>query len=739
MKTDFRSFRFRLSKSRIRKRTPLLGRYGHDAPIAIESLEDRTLLTQILLSETNDSTVVSENGDTDSILIQLDEQPNGDVVLRISSGDVSEVLPSADSVTFTTENWNVAQAVDVIGQRDNEFADGDVTAEVTISVNQELTDSASTFFDASEQVVSVLNRSHVSRTQFFLATPGQASDYIDFASTTSNNNFDVELRDSDGDLLAPVTAGRVSLAGYPAGVYQVWANDDVGTYSITPSEGFGRDSTNQVLPFDFDGSGAFSFNSDGVILLAHALGSSAEQLEAFRASGDVRTGAQIQSAIEELADSLDLDADGQFSFASDGVMLLAFVLGSPADQLEAFRSNQATRTGDEIGDRLNGLVLNQPPDPIAPIPTPTPTDDSQLDLIAGLQLDGSRSTLAAGIAGLDLTTAEFILESSPGFGQFQVAPDGSFAYVPAASFHGVDSFDYRVTDASGSTWSKSVQVTVRPDPADLFDAFADGVTALPTSVSGIANLVDINAPIYGDIPVDTVLDVQASLTNALPTLDLSSVDTMAEARQELETAGFTIVSFGTEADLAAARAGDDVELFRVGLIVDLPTIEVSVPLDPALLTLDIPSYVSIDLPTSVPVTADISIDLRMGLDTGGFFVVPGDVVTADVDAIAEATLTVAGQVGTSTVVIDVQPVFTIADIGGQGSTRLAYLEADRSATQVALTGRMVVGFHARVLIIPIDGTWTWTFTEDGVQFEEDGTGIAAIDDFFGGLGESFQP
>lgn len=718
----------------------------HDANAAIESLEDRTLLTQILVSETDGSTLVSENGGSDSILVQLDEQPSSDVVLRVSSGDGSEVAASTNNLTFNSDDWNIAQVVDVVGMSDNKIADGDVTVELTFSVDQSSTDSQNAFFDANDKVVSVINRSHITRTQFFLASPGRASDFIDFASTTDNADFDVELRDSRGNLLAPVSDGRVSLAGYPAGTYHVWANDDVGTYSIRPSPRFGRISSNlngDIFAFDFDGSGDFSFSNDGIILLAHSLGSSAEQLEAFRTSGDTRSGAEIQAAIEELADSLDLDADGRFTFANDGVILLAFGLGTPAAQLEAFRGSEATRTGDQIGSRLDGLVRNQPPDPIDPIPDATATDDSLVDLIAGLQLALPRARIAADVAELDPTTAEFSLESSPGFGRLRVTADGGFEYAPNSTFHGVDSFDYRVTDASGSTWSKSVQITVRPDPADLFNAFADGVAGLPTSISGITNLVDINAPIYGDIPVDTVLDVQASLSDALPTLDLTSVTTMAAARQELEAAGFTIVSFGTEADLESARAGELVELFRVGLTVDVPPIEVAVPLDSELLTVDIPDFVNIDFPSSVTVIADISIDLQMGLDTVGFFVVPGDVVTADIDAVAEAAISVAGQAGTTTVVIDTQPVFTIADVQDQGSTRLAYLESDLSATEVSLTGRTVVGFHSQVRVgpitIPIDGTWTWVFSEDGIQSESDGTGIAAIDDFFAGLGQSFQP
>lgn len=71
-----------------------------------------------------------------------------------------------------------------------------------------------------------------------------------------------------------------------------------------------------------------------------------------------RTGSQLQSIIEQLADSLDMDGDGEFRFATDGVLLLAYSLGIQGDDLEPFASTNATRNGDAIGSRLDDLLVD---------------------------------------------------------------------------------------------------------------------------------------------------------------------------------------------------------------------------------------------------------------------------------------------------------------------------------------------------------------------------------------------
>lgn len=198
-----------------------------------------------------------------------------------------------------------------------------------------------------------------SNVTFVLNGRGRATDFIDISSLTGNQTLGIELRQADGTLLSvgPDAGGRISLAGLPAGTYEVLINDDRDNLTLTPGTGFGVATGEPTEPaIDLDGNGEFAFSNDGIILLAHALGSRGADLEPFRATGDTRTGAQIESTIDQLADAFDIDGDGAFSFSTDGIVLLAHTLGTQGAGLEPFRGTGATRNGAAMDARLSGLL-----------------------------------------------------------------------------------------------------------------------------------------------------------------------------------------------------------------------------------------------------------------------------------------------------------------------------------------------------------------------------------------------
>jgi outer membrane protein OmpA-like peptidoglycan-associated protein len=60
----------------------------------------------------------TEGGGTAAFTVVLDTQPTGDVTIGLSSSDVSEGTVAPASVTFTSANWDTAQAVTVTGVDD---------------------------------------------------------------------------------------------------------------------------------------------------------------------------------------------------------------------------------------------------------------------------------------------------------------------------------------------------------------------------------------------------------------------------------------------------------------------------------------------------------------------------------------------------------------------------------------------------------------------------------------------
>ena len=84
------------------------------------------------LVESEGSTVMSESGSSDSFMFALGSEPSGDVVVSVVSSDMSEVVVSASTLTFTTSNWDTPQTVTVTGVNDG-LSDGDQVVDVTLS------------------------------------------------------------------------------------------------------------------------------------------------------------------------------------------------------------------------------------------------------------------------------------------------------------------------------------------------------------------------------------------------------------------------------------------------------------------------------------------------------------------------------------------------------------------------------------------------------------------------------
>lgn len=78
------------------------------------------------------SIVTSEGGGTDFFRLALQTAPTDNVTVNLENLDSSEISLSATSLTFTPDNWNDEQRVDVTGQDDAD-QDGDVTASIRVT------------------------------------------------------------------------------------------------------------------------------------------------------------------------------------------------------------------------------------------------------------------------------------------------------------------------------------------------------------------------------------------------------------------------------------------------------------------------------------------------------------------------------------------------------------------------------------------------------------------------------
>ena len=83
--------------------------------------------------------------------------------------------------------------------------------------------------------------------------------------------------------------------------------------------------------------------------------------------------------------------------------------------------------------------------------------------------------------GLDVGTLAVV--TAPAVGDLTLAADGTFTYLPAENFHGVDGFVYRITDSDGDSSDATVTITVSQvnDPPVAVDA---GFSVAENSLTG---------------------------------------------------------------------------------------------------------------------------------------------------------------------------------------------------------------------------------------------------------------
>jgi len=153
--------------------------------------------------------------------------------------------------------------------------------------------------------------------------------------------------------------------------------------------------------------------------------------------------------------------------------------------------------------------------------------------------DVALSVAAAGVLANDLDEDGNLLSSAlisgPANGTLSFNADGSFVYVPSFNFTGVDSFTYRVSDATLQSGVATVTITVNPD--NLAPTSTDGSVNTDEGVSYAFTLADFN---YSDPDGDPLDHIEIT---SLPVDGTLLLDGSAVAVNDIVTA----------ADIAAGK------------------------------------------------------------------------------------------------------------------------------------------------------------------------------------------
>jgi Ca2+-binding RTX toxin-like protein len=126
-----------------------------DQTVFVTTIDDDVAAFEVV--ELGGETVVSEDGVlTDSFLVSLPVRPLTEVVLAVANADGTEISVSPSALTFSPDNWNVQQSVDIVAV-DEMVADGDRSTDIVLSVVDSQSDDAFDGLLSQTVVVSVLD------------------------------------------------------------------------------------------------------------------------------------------------------------------------------------------------------------------------------------------------------------------------------------------------------------------------------------------------------------------------------------------------------------------------------------------------------------------------------------------------------------------------------------------------------------------------------------------------------
>ena len=97
-----------------------------------------------------------ETGKTASFTVRLRSQPTDNITIYVASSDTSEGTVSADSLSFTTTNWNADQTVTITGVADN-LSDGDQSYAIRLLADNTTSDLGYKYVDPEDVTLKNLD------------------------------------------------------------------------------------------------------------------------------------------------------------------------------------------------------------------------------------------------------------------------------------------------------------------------------------------------------------------------------------------------------------------------------------------------------------------------------------------------------------------------------------------------------------------------------------------------------
>lgn len=337
-------------------------------------------------------------------------------------------------------------------------------------------------------------------------------------------------------------------------------------------------------------------------------------------------------------------------------------------------------------------------------------------------------------------------------GELNLSPFGEFedSFSFDTNFQQFDQFTRGAADAEtiAQQWiagkvkgaTEPIEFLSRPLPEREDPPPASNGTVDGTSIADVANLLTSGLATFRNqslsdagssfnLPGDTLPMMTSSLGDllnlghqfqlAVPPLSISAPSTMTALADDLTSLGFTIDHALTDAEFNGLPPTASSDFIRVSKAFPIGDLVESVDLSTAALDA-VGGLDGFGFGGSIDVNADLMVSLTFGVDTGGFYLLPGEIISSSMLAFGTANASAGPNASAEgRVDLSLHPQLNLKTTNTDGRVRLSDLAIDFSgSTELTLQGAAIADFDFNLDVIPnsttsISGQWKWSFDESG--------------------------
>ena len=261
---------------------------------------------------------------------------------------------------------------------------------------------------------------------------------------------------------------------------------------------------------------------------------------------------------------------------------------------------------------------------------------------------------------------------------------------------------------------------------DVIDELSSGFTTFRQDVlGGLGRLIDLPEGTLPFVPDDlaATLDIASRVESSLGDLfaEGSTPGTMAELATELGEQGFNIVASVSDTEFDNLPADEAADFVRVSRTYDLDDLTTSISFSPDALN-GLEQFEQFGLSGSLDVRGDLQVTITFGVDTGGFYLLPGNVLYAPIFAGGEVSANAGPLSVSASADLGLTAALELSTDNADSRVRLEELigELDDYVTLV-IEGGAALNLEATAEIpvlgaIELDGRWLWDLDEEGTGF-----------------------